>query len=180
MNAWSSKFNITAHRNWTLVTSTFSHGAPQNLLVNMLGLAIFARAFYTAGGVGIGAFHIMGLTLGSAIFSNLAGLIYRWNLPLTAHHAKKDGIRAHWTGSGASGVVSTFAAAATCLIPRTRIAVGRFTTPIRFYWVTFLFIASDLIALGAEDGVAHEVHLAGAAFGLAYYLFVLRKPYGWW
>lgn len=96
----------------------------------MLSLAIFARAFYTAGGVGIGAFHIMGLTLGSAIFSDLAGLIYKWNLPLTRHHAKKDGIRAHWTGAGASGVVITFAAAATCLAPRTRVVVGRFTTPI--------------------------------------------------
>jgi len=180
MNALNSKFNIAAHRYWTLVTSAFSHIAPRNLLANMLGLAIFARTFYTAGGVGIGAFHIMGLTLGSAIFSNLTGLIYRWNLPLTRHHAKKDGMRAHWTGLGASGVVSTFAAAATCLAPRTRIAVGRFTTPIRLYWVTLLFVASDLIALGAEDGVAHEVHLAGAAFGLAYYLFVLRKPSGWW
>lgn len=99
----------------------------------MLSLAIFARAFYTAGGVGIGAFHIMGLTFGSAIFSNLAGLIYKWNLPLTRHHAKKDGIRAHWTGAGASGVVITFAAAATCLAPRTRVVVGRFTTPIWIY-----------------------------------------------
>ena len=45
------------------------------------------------------------------------------------------------------------------------------------YWVTFLFVFSDLISLGAEDGVGHEVHLAGAAFGLAYYLFVLIALY---
>jgi membrane associated rhomboid family serine protease len=41
-------------------------------------------------------------------------------------------------------------------------------------------VFSDLMAFGKDDGVGHEVHLAGAAFGLAYYLFVLRRPYGWW
>ena len=45
INALNSEFNMTARRYWTLVTSTFSHFTPQNLLVNMLGLAIFARAF---------------------------------------------------------------------------------------------------------------------------------------
>jgi membrane associated rhomboid family serine protease len=180
LNTLNSKFNITAGRYWTLVTSSFSHFAPQNLLVNMLALAMFAPAFYTAGGVGIGASHILRLTLGSAIFSNLTCLVYRWNKPLDPRFAKADDIRAHWSGAGASGVANAFATVATCLAPRRRIAVGRFRTPIRIYWVTMFIVFSDLMALGKDDGVGHEVHLAGAAFGLAYYLFVLRRPYGWW
>lgn len=180
MNTFNSKFSITARRYWTLVTSSFKHFIPQNLLTNMLALAIFARAFYTAGGEGIGAANIVGLTLGSAIFGNLAGLIYRWNGPLDPRYVKEDDIRAHWSGAGASRVAYTFATAATCLAPRTRVAFGRFRTPVRIYWVTMFVIFDDLMALGKEDRVGHEVHLAGAAFGLAYYLFVLRRPYGWW
>lgn len=180
MNTLNSKLNITARRYWTLVTASFTHFVPQYLFTNMLVLAIFARAFYTAGGVGIGAFHVMGLTLGSAVFGNLAGLIYRWNSPLDLRYAKEGDIRAHWSAAGASGVTNTFATAATCLAPRTRIAFGRFRTPVRIYWVTMFVIFNDLMALGNDDGVGHEVHLAGAAFGLAYYLLVLRRPYGWW
>jgi membrane associated rhomboid family serine protease len=180
LNTFNSKFNIIARRYWTLVTSSFSHFAPQNLLVNMLALAMFAPAFYTAAGVGVGASHIMGLTLGSAIFSNLTGLVYRWNKLLDPCFAEADDTRAHWSDAGASGVANTFATAATYLAPRRRIAVGRFRALIRIYWVTMFIVISDLMALGNDDGVGHEVHLAGAAFGLAYYLFVLRRPFGWW
>ena len=179
-NTLNSKLNVTAHRYWTLVTPAFSHSAPQNLLINTLALAMFAPALYAAGGVGIGAFHIMGLTLGSAIFSNLTYLVYRWNKPLDTPYAESDDIRAHWSGAGASGVVNAFATAATCLAPRRRINIGRFTTPIRIHWVTIIMVFSDLMEFGKDDGVGHKVHLAGAAFGLAYYLFVLRRPYGWW
>jgi membrane associated rhomboid family serine protease len=178
-NTLNSKFNVTAHRYWTLVTPAFSHMALQNLLINTLALAMFAPAFYTAGGIGIGAFHVMGLTLGSAIFSNLTDLVYTWNKPLDTRYAEDD-IRAHWPGAGASGVANAFATAATCLAPRRRITVARFTTPVRIYWVTMFLVFSDLMAFGKDDGVGHEVHLAGAAFCLAYYLFVLRRPYGWW
>jgi membrane associated rhomboid family serine protease len=178
-NTLNSKFNVTAHRYWTLVTPAFSHSALQNLLINTLALAMFAPAFYTAGGIGIGAFHVMGLTLGSAIFSNLTDLVYTWNKPLDTRYAEDD-IRAHWPGAGASGVANAFATAATCLAPRRRITVARFTTPVRIYWVTMFLVFSDLMAFGKDDGVGHEVHLAGAAFCLAYYLFVLRRPYGWW
>lgn len=146
----------------------------------MLGLSIFAPAFYTAGGVGIGAIHIVGLAVGSAIFSNLISLMYRWNQPLGPRYAEADNMRAHPSGRGASGVLNAFAAAATCLTPRNRIAVGRFKFPIRMYWVTMLFVVSDLMTLGADDGTGHKVQLAGASFGLAYHLFVLRRPYGWW
>jgi membrane associated rhomboid family serine protease len=180
MNTTNSKFNVTAGRYWTLVTASFSHSAPQHLLENMLGLAMFAPAFYTAGGVGIGAIQIMGLTLGSAIFSNLTSLIYRRNAPLDPRYAEAEDMRAHPSGGGASGILNAFATAATCLAPRSRIALGRFRLPIRMYWVTMLFVFGDLMTLGADDGVGHEAHLAGAAFGLAYYLFALRKPFGWW
>ena len=73
-----------------------------------------------------------------------------------------------------------FATAATCLAPQARIAVGRFTVPIRIWWITAFLTIGDLTAIGDDDNIGHEVHLTGAAFGLACHMAVLRKPYGWW
>jgi membrane associated rhomboid family serine protease len=179
-NTTVSKVNILAGRDWTLVTAAFSHNTPDHILSNALGLAIFARAFYTAGGVGIGASHIVGLTIGSALFASLTTLIYRWNEPLKSPDSRPDDLRAHCASNGATGVVTAFFTAATCSTPWDRIAIGRFSIPIRIYWFTALSLVTDLILLGNNDRVGHEAHLGGPAFGLAYYLFVLRKPYGCW
>lgn len=160
-NTFNSKFIVTAHSYWTLVTAAFSHIGSQNLLINTLALAMFAPASYTAGGVGIGAFHIMGLTFGSAIFGNLTGLVHRWNEPLDTRYAAADDIRAYWSGAGASGVASAFATAATYLTPWHRFTVGRFTTPVRIYWVTIFIVFSDLMAL--VKMTVWGVHHAGAA-----------------
>ena len=76
-NTTLSKLNISAHRYWTLVTASFSHMGILHLAVNMLSLVIFAPALYKAGGVGIGAYHIIGLTVGTAIFTNVILLTSR-------------------------------------------------------------------------------------------------------
>ena len=71
----------------------------------------------------------MGLTLGSAIFFNLTGLIFRRNLPVTRKHARKDDIGAHWTGAGANSIVYAFAAAVTFLSPRIALLLA--ATPLQ-------------------------------------------------
>ena len=162
------------------MTAAFSHSTLDHIVSNALGLAIFARALYTAGGVGIGAFHIVGLTVGSSIFAGLTSLIYRWSTPLDPPDARPNDLRAHWVNKGASCVVAAYMTLATCFTPQMRIAIGRFTIPIRTYWVTAFFLLTDVMMIGSNDRVAHEAHLGGANFGLAYYLFALRKPYGWW
>lgn len=134
-NATISKRNICAHRYWTLITAAVSHANPDHLLSNLLGIAVFAPALYSAGGVGVGAIHIAGLTLGSAVFSNLASVIYNWNQPPSVYHPRLHPTISKWNGIGVSGISCAFAAAATCFQPRKHITIGRFTTPLRVYWV---------------------------------------------
>ena len=178
-NTVTSSLNILAHRYWTLATASFSHHAWDRLLGNMIGLAIYAPAFYTAGGVGIGASHVIRLTIGSAVVSNLASLVYRWPEPRDHPDAKEDDIPGRDGTHGASGVVNAFATAATCLTPDKCIAIGRFTLPFPMWFITVNFIIHDMVMLDSGDTTAHEAHLMGATYGLAYYMIILRKSFGW-
>lgn len=133
-NALNSSDNLRAHRYWTLVTSSFSHYKLDHLLANMLCLSVFAPALYNAGGIGIGALHVVGLTVGSAVLGSLTYIVYRrnWQAPSLCKGAVD--VRMN-SCCGASDVASAFATVATCLRPIRSFAVGCFFLPS---WMCFL------------------------------------------
>jgi membrane associated rhomboid family serine protease len=184
-NTTISQGNILAHRYWTLVTAAFSQVRLEHLLSNMLGLAVLAPTFCKAGGVGIGAAHVVGLTIGSALVSDLAYIIYRWKSltqlsRVDPDNSKKEQFLSGAGAKGASGVLAAFASAAACLRPKSRFAIGPFRLPSWMSCLSACFFATDWMLLGEDDKVVHEAHLAGAVFGVVYYLVALRKPYGAW
>jgi membrane associated rhomboid family serine protease len=181
-NTTYSKDNIQAHRYWTIVTAAFSQILPRHLLWNMLQLTAFAFTFCKAGGVGIGASHVVRLTLGSAVVSNVTRMIYRWDTPAQQSRVDADGPKAkqYPHGLGASGVVSAFANSAACLRPKSRFGIGRFRFPSWMLYLAMDRAITDLVSVSSDESIGHDVHLAGAVFGIVYYLVALRKPYGVW
>lgn len=145
----------------------------------MLCLSVFAPVLCNAGGVGLGALHVVGLTVGSAVLGSLTYIVYRRNWQAPSPCKVAVDVRMH-SCCGASDVAAAFATVATCLRPIRRFAVGRFFLPSWMCFLTGSMIFWDLTSLGSDDGVGHESHLAGTAFGLAYYLVAFRKRYGVW
>lgn len=178
-NALLSWAHVRANHYWTVVTSAFSHKAPMHILFNMVSLNAFAGVLYTAGGLGLGPFHIFALTLGSAVTGSLGFLYYR---QLAAK--QKDGRLGPYgqhlpslaaTGLGASGVVMGFAAAATCIAPFQPMMAMMIPVPVPMWVLTGIYFALDAFMLGINDSVGHDAHLGGAVFGLAYYMVALRR-----
>lgn len=75
---------------------------------------------------------------------------------------------------GASGLVTAFTVAGSCLTPL--MTVGGFRLPSFRMLFTLLIVHRDITRYGDDDEVGHHGHLAGAAWGTLYYLSFLRKP----
>lgn len=174
-NALLTWANVSAQRNWTLVTSAFSHQNFMHLLFNMIVLDAFSSAFVFAGGIGIGATHVVGITLGSAVAGSLAFLWYRNTKcsSVSGSNASYSPIVSH-AALGASGVAMSFGAAATCLAPwQPMLLFGILKMPM--WALTAIYFGLDLGFLGSNDGVGHEAHIGGAVFGFLYYGLFLRR-----
>lgn len=176
-NATLSWFNTNAKRYWTMITSAFSHKDPFHIFFNMMSLNAFAGSLIYAGGFGVGAPHILGLYLGSALAGSAAFLymkrppnrVRRWG-PCAQHLPSTLSV-----GLGASGAVMGFASVATMLSPFSKIFVLPIPVPIPMWIATAGYFAVDLFLLGKNDRVGHDAHLGGAVFGAAYYLVALRS-----
>lgn len=177
-NAVLSWANVNAQRTWTLVTSAFSHQNFLHFLFNMVSLNAFATSLMLAGG-GLGAFHVAALTIGSAATGSLAFLY--WTRKTASKRSNIWGSNSYHlpsmskAGLGASGVVMGFAAAATCLTPWMPMSLMMIPVPIPMWGLTLFYFGVDLYLLGSNDGVGHDAHLGGAAFGIFYYLLTLRR-----
>lgn len=156
--ATNSSVNIREYRYWTLVTAFFSQITWDHLLSNLLCLAAFARPFYNAGGVSIGALHVVGLTFGSAVLGSLTSIVYRRSSQASSSSTDTFDAR-KGVDLGASDVVLAFATVATCLRPRSRFAVGLFFLPSWMYWVAGSMVFWDLTLLGRDDRVGYESYL---------------------
>jgi membrane associated rhomboid family serine protease len=167
-NATNSQDNILAHRYWTLVTAAFSQAGFEHLLSNMLGLAVLAPTFCKAGGVGIGAAHVVGLTIGSALVSDLVSIMYRWKSPTQLSCADPEKSRREQCegGAGASGIQCAFITGAACIRPTSRFTVGLFRLPSWMACLGTCSFVANCMFFGQDDKIAHEVHLAGALFGI--------------
>lgn len=177
-NATLSWANVNAKRYWTLITSAFSHQNFFHFLFNMMSLNAFSGVMITAAGLGLGAPHIMALTLGSAITGSLA-FLYQRRKDAQQHDRRWGPYAMHAPtafaqGLGASGVVMGFAAAATGLSPFARMMIIPIPIGIPMWALTGAYVAIDYYLLSSNDKIGHDAHLGGAIFGAAYYLAFLR------
>ncbi|MBW1877051.1 MAG: rhomboid family intramembrane serine protease [Deltaproteobacteria bacterium] len=149
-----------AGRVWTLLTSAFSHIDPFHLFVNMLALWVFGRDVYrVTGSRGFLHLYVVGALLasiGHVAYSLLSGS------PNPA--------------LGASGSVMAIAVVFAALYPR-RILLVNFFIPVPAALAVAAYVVLDALGVfgGTTDNVAHAAHLGGAAYGLLYWLIVLRR-----
>jgi len=148
-----------------LVTYGFLHSMQDvgHLVMNMLGLWMFgSMVLETIGGRRFISHYLIALAV-----SGLGHLVHAYAL---GHRA---------TAIGASGAVFMVVVAAAVMRPHARVILIVF--PIKL-WV----LAAGIVALGtfsllselktgATDGIAHSVHLAGAAYGY----FAAKRRWLW-
>lgn len=150
-------------RPWTVATYMVSQYDFFHLAVNMIWLWCFGRfladimstrqwwKFYIAGGLG-----------GAAVFAAACALIP--SLPPVTH----------WL-IGSSASVIAIVAATALLMPHLEVQLFMIG-PLQLRWVAWITIALDLTGLfGAHPG-AHFAHLGGLIAGVAYALYLRRKP----
>ncbi|GIX33689.1 MAG: rhomboid family intramembrane serine protease [Lysobacterales bacterium] len=138
---------------WRVLSYGFVHADAAHLLFNLLALYSFGRALepvfdrtFPLGG--FAGFYLSALPL-----AVLPVLIGRWQV-------------AEYRSLGASGAVSAVIFAYVLLDPRGLLLV--FLVPMPAFLFAVLFLAYSVWAANARrDRIAHEVHLAGAAYGLA-------------
>lgn len=159
---------------WTLVTSNFAHVKLAHLGANMLSLYVFGDLIARV--PVITATDICAITYGSAVSSSLAFLWHQSRLPLFRQGS----------AVGASGIVCGFAAVAALLVPSAPFyhGVAQVRLNVPCWLVVAAMVAGDIAMLdpkrqakvfGSQDNVGHSAHLGGAAFGVLYYLLVLRR-----
>lgn len=159
---------VEEHRYWTVFTNAFSHILPPHVAVNVVLLRLFtSRILHTAGAgaTGIGAAHVLGLAMGGAACGGVIDTVH------THYWLFKNPDKC---GLGASCVVASFATAATCVAPLKSVFPRRFPS-VKLYHLIIASTAIEIVCLGDDDGVGHAGHLAGAAWGIMYYLVALRR-----
>jgi membrane associated rhomboid family serine protease len=152
-----AKFHI-----WQAVTAIFLHGSVQHFLGNMIFLWFFGSALANAWRKRefITYFFVCGIG-GSLCF-------YLFNV----FRAGPEGI----TGLGASGAVFGLMTA-YAMVFGERMILAFFLIPMKAKYFVGICIAIELLVLytGAQDGVAHIVHVAGAACGAVYLKIIWRR-----
>ncbi|CAK1365927.1 hypothetical protein CB0940_09618 [Cercospora beticola] len=182
--------NLAQGRYHTLITSAFSHSNFWHFGINMFALWTFGGllAYMPA----IGARHIYLLALTSSFASSSAWLIHRrskaapapttttksWN-PFSSASSQRQ-TRTIEALLGASGFVMATASLSACIMPFAPMMMMG-VVPMPLYAVALAYAALDLYMLDSGTSrTAHSAHLGGLAFGIVYYLVLLRKKGGVW
>jgi membrane associated rhomboid family serine protease len=143
-----SSRHVLHGRVWQLVTYLFLHGTFMHLLLNMFYLYMFGGIVERAWGTDrfLRYFFITGVGAG------IVWTLLRFNSDVPT--------------IGASGSVYAVLLAFGVLFPNSTV-LFMFLFPMRAKWLVALFIGIEVIYLvnSANDGVAHLIHLAGAAIG---------------
>lgn len=132
---------------------------------------------------GVGALHVIGVTIGSAIAGNAAWLYHteyqspsrdsRWSSNVIQSQHLKSAL-------GASGVVMGAGAVATCLMPTAPMNFMFIPVAIPLWMMTLVYAGIDTYYLHSDSIVGHSAHLGGAIYGVMYYLAYLRNYGGVW
>jgi membrane associated rhomboid family serine protease len=157
--------HVRSGRFWTIITSEFSHQDLRHFVFNMIAFHQLSKVLIYSG---VPASRIVGLILGSAVTASAAFLV---DFSSRAHSS--NGLVKH-VGLGASGVVMGVTATVACIAPKMTVAVmGIIPMPLWLFGAGTALV--DTYLLGGNTGIGHSAHLGGAAFGVAYYFFRLRR-----
>jgi membrane associated rhomboid family serine protease len=143
---------------WQLLTAGFAHD-PRNInhiLFNMFCLWFGGQQVERVrGSVEFLLFYLAAIVFGNVLFA-ARGLLF---LPPIEWHPVV----------GASGGVVAVLILFVCYFPNSTLLLF-FVIPVKGWVFGVILIAMDVLgALGSRDNVAYDVHLAGAAFALAYW-----------
>ncbi len=150
---------------WTLLTSVFSHTLCWHLFLNMFVL----RSFGTLLEQVLGSWRFLKFYLAAGISGSLVHILVSYYLIGTPD----------MSAVGASGAIAGLVLVFALLFPREKILLFAII-PVPALLGAFAFMALDVWGLmsQAEGGglpIGHGAHLGGAAAGILYYLFSLRK-----
>jgi len=168
--------NVRAGRYYTLVTSAFSHQDLRHFVFNMFALHAFATVASTV--PGLGALHIVALSIGSAIAGSASFLYHQHSIGASSSRSAW-GTQTINSALGASGTVMGLGAAATCLQPFSWMLVMG-VVPMPLWALTLLYAGVDIWYLDSGSRIGHAAHLGGSAFGLLYYFAGMRGFGGVW
>ena len=152
---------------WQFLTAGFAHGGITHIGCNMIGLYFFGTALEERyGWKEFLRFYLVAIVLGNVIWS---ARNYFLMGPLDI---EVQGQSLHWDRAlGASGGVTASVILFCLLYPRATVLLFMIIpTPA---WVAGLLIVGlDMFAIAPFGGrIAHDVHLVGAAFAVAYWYF---------
>ena len=153
-----SSAHLGALRFWTLVTSAFSHVAPEHLLFNLFALWVFGRHVE---GV-IGSRGLVNLYLAGGVVASLGHVAF--------NIASGDPTPA----LGASGAVMAIAVVFALLFPRVKLLLF-FLIPMPAIAAVGLFVLLVVVVVvSGGSSIAHAAHLGGVIYGGIYYRFHIR------
>lgn len=139
-------------RLYGLLSYAFVHSVDvQHLAFNMFGLYMFGRAIEQR----LGAKEFLRFYLAAALCGGAVFLAHHLSLGTPA------------SVLGASGAVNAVVILFALYYPNTPILLF-FVIPAKMWVAAVLFVLFDLFG-GVQTNVAHDVHLAGAGFALAYF-----------
>jgi membrane associated rhomboid family serine protease len=146
-------------RLWTLVTASVSHRDPMHLLFNLLMLYGFGRGV----GQALGWRTLLHLYLAGGVAAALGHVLYS---------AATGDLGAEMGASGAIMAISVMFAA---LYPKREI-LFQFFLPVPAAVLVAGYVVLDVVGVlgGGGGGLANASHLAGAAYGLAWWRFRVR------
>lgn len=127
---------------------------------NMLALFFFGRAVEAR----LGSREFLRYYLVAILLGGLVGAL-RWAIPALASGAALPAIPI----VGASGAVAAVLILFAIYYPQATILL-MFVFPVKAWLVAVLFVVGDFFGMLGDGRVAHEVHLAGAAWAGLYHL----------
>ncbi|KAK1076437.1 hypothetical protein LTR33_008949 [Friedmanniomyces endolithicus] len=142
-------------RQWTILTSAFSHANFVYFAFNMLTFSAFGIMLSWV--PGIGAFHVLALSLGSGIAGSIAWL-YQKQMPSESGMGKIIGPFGQGAGAvrqsarGASGMVVGVGAAAACLMPWAKLRITNITSSTSIV----LLQTRDSAAMAVDNDISFD------------------------
>lgn len=156
--------SLALQRPWTFITYMFVHGGIFHLAANSLALFVFGPPVERRFGSPTFIAYYMLCGIGAALFSMVLHTFNLGHVPVTG---SLNGI------VGASGAIVGVAYAFARLLPDAQMLVFPIPVPIKAKWLILILAAFDVLGLFViHDSTAHEAHLGGLLFGVAY--FVIR------
>ena len=141
------------YRPWGVITQMFTHYEFMHFLFNMIFLFYVSQIMVQL----LGERRLLSTYLLGGIFAYVAHVALYYTIPSFAADGVSDVV-------GASGsLMAVFCAVAFHRPKLTIYFFGVIKMPIIV--LAILYVAVDLLSVGASDGVAHFAHLGGALFG---------------